>query len=877
MDGAQSAETAEFAKPKRIILFSDGTGNSSRAQFRTNVWRLYEALDLGPRQGQDCAQVALYSNGVGTSSFRPLAMLGGIFGVGLKPNVLTLYEFLCRNWRPGDQIFAFGFSRGAFTIRLLVALIAHQGIIRGGSPDAPPSEAELSYMARAAYREYARAAWPNRWPARLAAKALRRVRDAAIAAHRAMSGRKRYEPAQNELADIEFVGVWDTVAAYGGPIVEITRGIDDWIWPLTMSNYGLSPRVRKARHALALDDQRDSFQPLLWDEVRERVHQEVGGWINSISTSCNGRREVVREPRKVEPGRLKQVWFAGMHSDVGGGYPDESLSYVSLVWMLDEIDGALDLIDVNVDRIRKMANAFGTIHDSRSGFGIYYRYQPRRIGAFVEKPRSAAFLSGRPLRDPQLADRSFDPPEQDSAGSSVRRMIERVRMDHGLLRSVTIHESVIRRIEAGTDNYAPLSIPLAFDIEHGACKPLIPAKPPHPLADTGRKRREGWLRREAIVWDMVWSRRIRYFGALLPTLLLAALPLYNPHGALTSWFRFCTDSRCVVRPALELVNGLTGGYLSFWIDAIAENVVLSSVLAASAIGFLVSGRRLENRMRSRARCQWDLALGRRAMWPPGDRGIAAVRDSRLYVGLTRRLKWDIAPAVTGWATLLLGAWALSIPVIQTRLAFLERGDRFCPNVAKGEAAPWAVFTMRTNATCNPAGALRNGSFVPFAVEAGKTYSVQIEVKTPWKDKGRQGDTGYDATPARGANLPWTIDLFGKPYRRMILAGWMAPLLEIKAPRPPGAEGWFRARAGYLTDIQLLSLHCGPGGGSAYIGRFKAPLSGNVSLFVNDAVLPFEAPGRRYTANEGTARVQIWRGTGNPPIRPDGGSAPCDPE
>lgn len=877
MEEAAAAKAAGQDKPKRIILFSDGTGNSSRAQFRTNVWRLYEALDLGPRRGQPWAQVALYSNGVGTSSFRPLAMLGGIFGFGLKPNILTLYKFLCRNWRPGDQIFAFGFSRGAFTIRLLVALIAHQGIIRGGSPDAPPSEAELSYMARAAYREYARAAWPNRWPARLAARAFRCIRDAAIAAHRAILGRRRYQPACNELTDIEFVGVWDTVAAYGGPVVEITRGIDDWIWPLTMANYGLSPRVMKARHALALDDQRDSFQPLLWDEVRECVHQEIGGWINAISTSCTGHREVVRQPRRVAAGRLKQVWFAGMHSDVGGGYPDETLSYVSLVWMLDEIGGALDFIDVNVDRIRKMANAFGTIHDSRSGFGIYYRYQPRRIGAFLEKPRSAAFRSGRPLRDPQLADPRFDPPDQEKAGSTVRRMIERVRTDHGLLRSVFVHESVIRRIEAGTDNYAPLSIPRVFEIEHGAGNPLIPPTAAHPLADSGRKRREGWLRREAVVWDMVWSRRIRYFGALLPTLLLAALPLYNPHGALTSWLRFCTDSRCVVRPVLELANAVTGGYLRFWIDAISENVVLSSILAGTAVAFLVSGRRLEKRMRSRARCQWDLALGRNAAWPPGGRGIAAVREWPVYVGLASMLKWSIAPALAGWSILLLGAWALSIPVMQTRLAFLERGDRFCPNLWKGKAAAWVAFTAKARATCNPAGVRRNGSFVPFAVEAGKTYSIRIDVTEPWKEEGREGEAGYGATPIRAAELPWPSDLLGKPYRRMILGGWMAPLIEVKSPRPPGDQGWFRALVGYPTDIQLLSFHCDAGGGSGYVGQFKAPLSGNLSFFVNDAVRPFERTDHRYKLNAGAARVQIWRGSEKPPFPSIKGGAPCEPD
>ena len=106
---------------KNIVLLSDGTGNSAAKLMRTNVWRMYEALDLTRPD-----QVAIYNNGVGTSSFKPLAVLGGAIGFGLKRNVLDLYMFACRNYvaasagRESDRIYAFGFSRGAFTIRVLV-------------------------------------------------------------------------------------------------------------------------------------------------------------------------------------------------------------------------------------------------------------------------------------------------------------------------------------------------------------------------------------------------------------------------------------------------------------------------------------------------------------------------------------------------------------------------------------------------------------------------------------------------------------------------------------------------------------------------------------------------------------------------------------
>src|SRR5258707_8455937 len=110
---------------RKIILLSDGTGNSSAKVWRTNVWRTFEALDLS---GND--QVAFYDDGVGTSSFKPLAILGGAFGFGLKRNVIDIYKFACRNYRkPGDEIYGFGFSRGAFTIRVVIGLILDQGLI----------------------------------------------------------------------------------------------------------------------------------------------------------------------------------------------------------------------------------------------------------------------------------------------------------------------------------------------------------------------------------------------------------------------------------------------------------------------------------------------------------------------------------------------------------------------------------------------------------------------------------------------------------------------------------------------------------------------------------------------------------------------------
>ena len=115
-----------MAQPKNIILLSDGTGNAANRVWKSNVWRIFESLDL---RGEE--QIAFYDDGVGTSSFKPLAILGGAFGYGLKRNVIDIYKFVCRNYQSDeDEIFGFGFSRGAFTIRVLTGLILDQGLVQ---------------------------------------------------------------------------------------------------------------------------------------------------------------------------------------------------------------------------------------------------------------------------------------------------------------------------------------------------------------------------------------------------------------------------------------------------------------------------------------------------------------------------------------------------------------------------------------------------------------------------------------------------------------------------------------------------------------------------------------------------------------------------
>jgi uncharacterized protein (DUF2235 family) len=181
---------------KKIILLSDGTGNAAGKVWRTNVWRIFQALEL---KGSE--QIAIYDDGVGTSSFKPLAILGGVFGWGLKRNVLNLYKFLCRNYQPDDKIYAFGFSRGAFTIRIVVGLVLNQGLVEFANED------ELDKKARAAYRAYGHdkyPVWNLQYPFRVVWSWL---------------DKRFYKSCERPINSIDFVGVWDTVPDGAGPVL----------------------------------------------------------------------------------------------------------------------------------------------------------------------------------------------------------------------------------------------------------------------------------------------------------------------------------------------------------------------------------------------------------------------------------------------------------------------------------------------------------------------------------------------------------------------------------------------------------------------------------------------------------------------------------
>lgn len=368
--------------PKNIVICSDGTGNSAIKDRGTNVFKLYEAVDLNGHLTDPAKipQVAFYDDGVGTETIKPLKLLGGAFGFGLSRNVRQLYATLVRCYVPGDRIFLFGFSRGAFTVRTLGGFITACGIL---NRERYTTDADLVKAVKGAYRIYRSKYMTG---ARHQIQAWRRQ----LQPKRRLPSRFEVKVAnfrqQQAVHDgkIAFIGVWDTVDAVGLPFDHLADFINYFIHPFKFSDLTLHAKVDQARHAMAIDDERHTFHPLMWQE---------------------GAAD--RE-------RLKQVWFAGVHSNVGGGYPKQGMSLASLHWMMVEAQNhELRFLADDRDYYLDHQNVNDKLYNSRAGVSAYYRYKPRDIFALCRESNTGA----------------------------------------------KIHESVIDRINLHTEGYAPGNLP----------------------------------------------------------------------------------------------------------------------------------------------------------------------------------------------------------------------------------------------------------------------------------------------------------------------------------------------------------------------------------------------------------------------------------
>jgi uncharacterized protein (DUF2235 family) len=316
---------------KRVVVLLDGTWNN--LPDNTSVWRLCQLI--APEDAAGLPQKIYYSSGVGTAHGR--RVIGGAFGYGLSDEVSKAYRWLMGNYDQGDQVFLFGFSRGAFTARSLAGMIARCGLLRPGSP---LSVEEL----------YERYRLEDDAPSLVD---LYRTRGLPPAARRLLRHSRRIP--------IKMIGVWDTVGALGVPFGNIP-GISRKRFGF--HNTSLSTLFEHAYHALAIDEHRAPFSPTLWSKF--------------VPTELDQPKK-----RRTRASIIEQRWFAGSHANVGGGNGGDDMPQLPLAWLMAKA-GNLGLAYRGAVEPRGHER-FGDIEDSFSSF-LFGTYKLIRIGKRHYRP-----------------------------------------------------------------------------------------------------------------------------------------------------------------------------------------------------------------------------------------------------------------------------------------------------------------------------------------------------------------------------------------------------------------------------------------------------------------------------------------------------------
>lgn len=396
---------------KRLIVCCDGTGNEISENI-SNVLKFYRVLRKTDKTSP--RQLVYYDPGVGTlarpNPWRRLVqnartIFGLATGYGLDDNVLDAYEFLAQNYEEDDEIFLFGFSRGAHTVRVLAALVHKVGLLSR-------EQCNLCGAALTAYKQFS--------------SDLDRTKQC-IEGSRDDQAAQFARIASSRWPTIKFVGVWDTVASV------ITPRPDRFYIPslqhlaFTREN----PSVEIFRHAMAIDERRRMFRLERWLEPQTFQSNRFNDSDSSKKQDC------------------VQVWFAGVHADIGGGYPEQesSLSKYPLLWMLEEAEKAG--LEVNRATVNQLAwgvqrkgspfqycvpSVVGNIHNSMNAGWKTLEVIPKR-GRLQEWPsRDISLGFYLPFSEPRVI-----PPKS------------------------LIHESVVLRMDA-VKSYRPENFPDLYEV-----------------------------------------------------------------------------------------------------------------------------------------------------------------------------------------------------------------------------------------------------------------------------------------------------------------------------------------------------------------------------------------------------------------------------
>jgi hypothetical protein len=348
-----------------LVVCCDGTWNDPTQKDNgvlapTNVVKLYNAArDSG-------TQKRYYHPGVGAGGSWWDKAVGGGTGTGLSNNIKSAYRWLCDNYQPGDQIYLFGFSRGAYTVRSLVGFMNCCGLLKTTELGEKASWKAIDTLYEDGYRK--------------------RAGDDAVRQLRQAVGEDKFHNAAGEKLAIHFLGVWDTVGSLGIPDY---LGVLDLAFDRLDNSFHdtrFASNVQIGRHALAMDEMRESFQPTLWTDIPAGADVE-------------------------------QIWFPGVHSDVGGGYQQSGLSDGALQWMLEEAQKAgLELRAGVFKQINP--NPLDILHDSCEGFFSMLPTQPRAVPSLYEAGRFHSSVMER-YEVPPLSQAPYRTPHRSADGKGI--------------------------------------------------------------------------------------------------------------------------------------------------------------------------------------------------------------------------------------------------------------------------------------------------------------------------------------------------------------------------------------------------------------------------------------------------------------------------
>jgi hypothetical protein len=591
--------------------------------------------------------------------------------------------------------------------------------------------------------------------------------------------------------------------------------------------------------------------------------------------------------------RIKEVWFAGVHSDVGGGYPDSDLEHVPLVWMANHAveQGGVRLTPGALDAFREAASAVGPRHDSRDGLGVFYRYGPRVINDSA-----------------------------DDGGPPV------------------IHHSVAERMVFGCDGYAPIVLPSTAEVllpdgsKHTisgfVTEERMTLAPPDPAMTRAlaavRAIRDPDPYIVSLVRDHVWWRRTAYFALLGTTIVAVSLPwtaawltsyadgagstTAEAVGAGSLWPEFwgalvraAGSITAVLLSLLALIGNFIPGYAKPWVNILTSLPITCLVVVAAVLMLYRTNGYLRDRIADLARQAWFPSRRERGLTSDETthepkRTFARFMRRSLLVNLVQRAVVDYLLPGIGIVAIY---FVVFVALVRSLVSVYEgRGDICKLSAGAQPLVPGQVYVLEkkfeTHNECWASGV---------KLEIGRTYTIRLKMEEPYFDSAIMSDIAGFEDPS------WRHRI-ALPFRRWWSAAWFQPVARIgalgdvqwklesmvgDAALPVGTD-----RAGnsfdphFFTDplfadrlaqIRRDKKETDPADGTGayrildkdmslastiwarhkfqnqYVSEFVARANGELFLYVNDVLgaLPFWGPlSRFYENNRGTATVSIVR-------------------